>query len=346
MQAGIILFFAAFFLPCLRLLLRRFCYLLLRPEQIRRAFSGKTVLMTGGTNGLGAKAALELAAAGTKLVLVGRDAKRVKHDLLPRLISELDDRAKWPLLYDREDLDGRVVDLQNGKWDGRGNFSSAALVFLRCDIGSREEIEAAFGRLKAAGTKVDFLLNNAGMLFAEDSASSPESPNQVFKVNLVAPLVFSQLAAAGFSGPQGLHVINSGCVLGGLTEESLAGRGSRFQVYRTSKQLLVQASSAINARLRQLAVGRCSLVCPPTCMTGFWLSGAPLLAKCVYWVCSPLLWAMSRSSEEAAHEYLRRIIELTDGRAPSKPPLQACRRSAQLLAKIESAYSLTRWSTD
>ena len=90
--------------------------------------SGKVVLITGGSRGLGFVLAQELARQGAKVVICGRDV-----DTLRRAKEELQKRG-------------------------------AEVLAIRCDVGNREEVanfvEEALKRFK----RIDVLVNNAGVI--------------------------------------------------------------------------------------------------------------------------------------------------------------------------------------
>ena len=87
--------------------------------------SGKIVLITGATDGLGAALAAELVAAGAKVLVHGRDPERIE-----RTVSELGDGAA-------------------------GSY--------RADFAALEEVHAMAQRVLAERDRLDLLVNNAGI---------------------------------------------------------------------------------------------------------------------------------------------------------------------------------------
>ena len=91
-------------------------------------FSGRTVVVTGGSRGLGLVLARQLASEGARLCLLARDE------------TELD-RAREQL----EDL-------------------GADVLTLRCDVRRRADVRAAVDRILEHWPAVDVLINNAGVI--------------------------------------------------------------------------------------------------------------------------------------------------------------------------------------
>jgi short-subunit dehydrogenase len=91
-------------------------------------FNGKTVLITGGSRGLGLELARQFAKAGAQLSLLARDV-----DELERARAELDARG-------------------------------AEVAVFPCDIGSRAEVDDAVARTLHRFGAIDVLVNNAGRI--------------------------------------------------------------------------------------------------------------------------------------------------------------------------------------
>ena len=92
----------------------------------RVSFAGKTVVITGGSRGLGLVMARQLAEEGANLVLLART---------------------------EQDLRAAECDLKE--------FSSSVLA-IPCDVGSQTEVEAAIGLAAERFGRIDVLINNAG----------------------------------------------------------------------------------------------------------------------------------------------------------------------------------------
>ena len=93
-------------------------------------FNGKSVVITGGSRGLGLVLARQLAAEGARLTLIARD------------VSELE----------------RAAD------DIRGRHPSARVLVVPGDVGRREDVEDAIAKTMSRYGCIDVLINNAGVI--------------------------------------------------------------------------------------------------------------------------------------------------------------------------------------
>ena len=91
-------------------------------------FSGKSVVIFGGSRGLGLVMARELAAEGARLTLIARDGEE-----LDRARRELDERGAW-------------------------------VGTIACDIRDREQVESAIAQAVAINGGLDVLINDAGVI--------------------------------------------------------------------------------------------------------------------------------------------------------------------------------------
>jgi len=103
-----------------------------RAKGTRRAFSfrGKSVVVTGGSRGLGLVLARQLAAEGARITLIARD----EHEL------------------------------QRAAEDIRARHLSAAVLVVRADVGQREDAEHAISQTVSHYGTIDVLINNAGII--------------------------------------------------------------------------------------------------------------------------------------------------------------------------------------
>ncbi len=104
-----------------------------RPKMTMRDMSGKVILITGATRGIGRMAAHGIAPTGATIVVVGRDQARVD-----TLISELQPIAGCGPLH------GEV-----------------------CDLTDQADVRALSDRFKTRFDRLDVLVNNAGAIFTK-----------------------------------------------------------------------------------------------------------------------------------------------------------------------------------
>ena len=123
--------------------------------------SGKTAVITGGANGIGAGCVRRLADEGANVV-----------------IADIDDEAGQALAAEL----------------------SEAVIYVGCDVARRASVEALFGRAVAAFGAVDILVNNAAFVhkpgvIANFLEYSDESWRRTLAVNLTGMFHCSQTAA-------------------------------------------------------------------------------------------------------------------------------------------------------
>lgn len=129
---------------------------------------GKTALITGGANGIGAGCARRLAGDGANVVIADIDAAS-GHSL------------EAELAHEQGDAPGRVI-------------------FAGCDITQRQEVEALFARSVATFDTIDILVNNAAFVhkpgvIANFLEYSADAWQRTLAVNLTGMFHCSQTAA-------------------------------------------------------------------------------------------------------------------------------------------------------
>jgi retinol dehydrogenase 14 len=117
---------------------------------------GKVVVITGGTGGIGRATALDVARAGAKVVVTGRDAVRGE-----KAVAELREASGNPEVH------GLYADL-------------ASLAAVR-DLGAR---------LRALLPRIDVLLNNVGAIVRERTLTV-DGIERTMAVNVLAPMVLT-----------------------------------------------------------------------------------------------------------------------------------------------------------
>jgi len=120
--------------------------------------SGKTVVITGATSGLGLATAMLLAERGAEVVMVGRD--RTRSNFMRTEIAKC----------------------------AAGN---APILFL-ADLSSRAKIHRLADQLHRCFSRIDVLINNAAAVFAEREVT-PDGLEKTFAVNHLAPFALTHL---------------------------------------------------------------------------------------------------------------------------------------------------------
>jgi len=120
--------------------------------------SGKTVVITGATSGLGLATAMLLAERGAEVVMVGRD--RTRSNFMRTEIAKC----------------------------AAGN---APILFL-ADLSSQAKIHRLADQLHGCFSRIDVLINNAAAVFAERELT-PDGLEKTFAVNHLAPFALTNL---------------------------------------------------------------------------------------------------------------------------------------------------------
>lgn len=115
--------------------------------------SGRTVLITGSTSGLGLEAARRFADVGAHVILAARNP-----DKAAQTMSQL--RADQP---------------------------DASLSFREVDLGSRASIEAFARQIETDGQPVDTLINNAGVMMPPARLQTPDGHELQWGTNFLGP---------------------------------------------------------------------------------------------------------------------------------------------------------------
>jgi len=151
---------------------RRPCY---TPAMI---FKGKTVVITGGSDGVGAATARQFAAAGANLMLIARGKKK-----LEAIAAELRDKTRVEIL---------AMDVSDSE--------ACVNVFKKAEF--------EFGR-------IDILVNNAGFHERGPFESvSAEDHSKMVDVNVRAPIMLSRIVLPYLHEAGGGAIINVGSLAG------------------------------------------------------------------------------------------------------------------------------------
>ena len=186
--------------------------------------SGRTVVLSGATSGIGKAAARELAAGGARLTLVGRNEA-----LLNELASELGPATDW------------VV----------------------ADLASLEQTRRAAAEIRERHDRLDVLINNAGGFFSRPGESA-EGLELSLALNHLSPFVLTSellpllLAAAETDHERGARIVNvaSSAHRSGVRWDDLASerRYGMMRAYGQAKALMIMTTNELARRLEGTGV--------------------------------------------------------------------------------------------
>ncbi|MDQ2927828.1 MAG: glucose 1-dehydrogenase, partial [Pseudomonadota bacterium] len=192
-------------------------------SELRFDFSGKVTVITGAANGIGAACVELFAQSGAKVAL-------------------------W-------DID---ADAATGLARSVGGEESALAV--RCDVSSREDVEAATRATIAAFGRIDILVNNAGIFRAADFLDISEADwDAVIGVNLKGAFLVAQAVTREMVKTGGGAVVNMSSVNGVLAIATIAS-------YNASKGGINQLTRAMALALADRGI-RVNAVAPGTIAT-------------------------------------------------------------------------------
>jgi 3-oxoacyl-[acyl-carrier protein] reductase len=175
--------------------------------------SGRVALVTGGSRGLGRADALTLARAGADVAIA---------DI--QLESSEQDVSEWGPLAAAAKREGLVYTEQTvAEIRGLGREALA----LRCDVTSREQVDAAVARTVDALGSLDILVNNAGTLdhVAQLEEQSPALWERDLRVNLTGAFNCAQAVWPHMVEGRWGRIVNMASVagtLGGFGQASYA----------------------------------------------------------------------------------------------------------------------------
>lgn len=167
-------------------------------------FNGEVALITGGSRGLGLEAAQAFGQAGASVVITAR-------------------RQSW--------LDEAEKTLRD---------QGISVLALVCDVTDPTNVEQAVEQALATYGKIDILLNNAGQVWVESTATMPlERWQQVITTNLTGTFLVSQVVGRHMLERQKGTMINTASIAG------LGGGEVHFIGYSASKAAIINFTRAL-----------------------------------------------------------------------------------------------------
>jgi dehydrogenase/reductase SDR family protein 12 len=173
-------------------------------------YSGRTMVLTGGTSGIGRAAARELYRKGAHLVVVGRDKEKLK---------EL-----------RRDL---------GSARGGGTIETEL-----ADLSLMADVRQLADRLIRRHDRIDVLINNAGALF-NHYRQTAEGIEMTMATDLVSPYLLTRLLLPSLKAAKAARIINvasGGMYTQGIRADALDAGGASHHgptAYARAKRGLV-----------------------------------------------------------------------------------------------------------
>jgi retinol dehydrogenase-14 len=188
------------------------------------SMSGKIVLITGGTGGIGRATAITLASMGARVGITGRD--RARAELAAAEIVR--------------DSGNRAVDVFVG------------------DLSSQAEVRRLAGEVLSAYPRLDVLLNNVGGFWAHRHATA-DGLEHTFALNHLAPFLLTSLLLARLmaSAPARVVTVSSGAQsMGKIDFDDLMGerKYSGQRAYKQSKLANVMFTYELARRLEGTGV--------------------------------------------------------------------------------------------
>ncbi|MEM9454109.1 MAG: SDR family oxidoreductase [Myxococcota bacterium] len=230
------------------------------------SLAGKTVLITGATNGIGKATALELARAGAQTLIVGRDA------------------------FKTERCRAEIADLS-------GNRNVKALI---ADLSIRSAIDHLAAQVRDGWSTLDVLINNAGgmqprQLLSVDGVELTFAINHLAYFQLTVAL-YPLLAAA--PSARIINVTTDWHKKGTIDWSNLQGEKSwdSAALYYDTKLANVLFTYELARRLRHTSI-TANCVHPGAVQSGFWEGQPGAMAKFFRFM-SPLMFLSPQKGAE------------------------------------------------
>jgi retinol dehydrogenase 14 len=254
------------------------------------ALTGKTVLVTGGTGGIGQATAAGLAGLGARVGIVGRD----------------EGRARAAAERIRTVASGGEVDV------------------FTADVSSQREVQRLAEQVLAAYPRLDVLVNNVGGYWATRHATE-DGLERTFAVNHLAPFLLTHLLLDRFrsSAPARVVTVSSGAqAMGRIDFDDLQGERSYSgqRAYNQSKLANVLFTYELARRLEGSGV-TANVLHPGVVRTAFGQEDSRGWMRLMLPVVRPFMKTPERGAETSIYLASSPEVEGVSGRyfANSKP---------------------------
>jgi short-subunit dehydrogenase len=166
-------------------------------------FTDRVILITGASDGIGKRLALDLAARGAVIIGCGRSEER-----LGAVLTEL-------------------------------QCISPRSITIKCDVSSREEVRAMVGKVLAAYDAVDILINNAGIGMRKPFVETPlETIEELMRTNYLGTVYCTHEVLPSMLARGRGHIVNISSVAGHIGTLNMAGYcASKFAINGFSESL-------------------------------------------------------------------------------------------------------------
>lgn len=166
-------------------------------------FKNRIVLITGASNGIGKRLALDLAARGAVIIACGRSLER---------------------------LEAALAEIRR---------SSPGSIALRCDVGVRAEVESMIGKVLADLGAIDILINNAGIGMRRPFVETPvEMVEAITRTNYLGAVYCTHAVLPSMLGRGSGHIINISSIAGHMGTLNMAAYcASKFALNGFSESL-------------------------------------------------------------------------------------------------------------
>lgn len=181
---------------------------------MKKSLTGKTVLITGASSGLGKEISIECARRGAALILIGRNPKA---------------------LYDtyEECATANKVDRH---------------YYLTADFSKLDSVEQLWQTIDAMNIPIDVLINNAGYgIFDTIENFSIDEIEKMFNVNVLSLIYLSQQCAIKMIERHSGHIINIASMAGKIATP-------KTTIYSATKFSVIGFSNALRLELAPLNI--------------------------------------------------------------------------------------------
>src|SRR5918999_1600236 len=142
-------------------------------------FTERIILITGASDGIGKRLALDLAARGAVIIGCGRSEQR---------------------------LGALLADLQR---------TSPRSMTIRCDVGSRDEVQAMMAQVLAQFDGIDILINNAGFGMRQPFVETPlDTIEAIMRTNYLGAVYCTHAVLPSMIARGHGHIVNVSSVAG------------------------------------------------------------------------------------------------------------------------------------